>query len=179
MLASKRGHSRWLAFFLLSGLCMMAVSSSVLTQSGGPYVIEKSVIAGGGAASGGGQYTLTGTMGQSVAGQRALSGPTSEHAGFWSADPLVTTAALVTLSGRVTTADGRGIRNVRIIMHGPSGESHSAITGPFGYFRFDDVQVGGAYIFTLSARRYTFQQSEIFRTILDSVNDLDFTAIGN
>ena len=60
--------------------------STVLAQSGGPYVLEWSTIDGGGGRSFGGQYVLTGTIGQPDAGNLA-GGQYELLGGFWSGGP--------------------------------------------------------------------------------------------
>jgi len=44
------------------------------------------------------------------------------------------------MGGRVTTADGRGIRNAHVVVTGNSlSEPLIATTGSFGYFNFDGL----------------------------------------
>src|SRR6185295_10057190 len=66
------------------------------------------------------------------------------------------TAASVTVGGRVLTADGRGIRNVRVSMTDTQGNTRTAITGSFGYYQFSDVAVGETYVFGVAAKQYSF-----------------------
>jgi hypothetical protein len=47
-----------------------------------------------------------------------------------------------------------------------------ARTTTFGYYRFDDVQIGGSYIFTVSSKRYEF--AAMVRTITEETDDLNF-----
>jgi predicted extracellular nuclease len=67
------------------------------------------------------------------------------------------TAANVSLAGRVSTADGYGLKNATVVLEGGNIlGSQTVLTGPFGYFRFDDLQVGLTYILTVRAKRYVF-----------------------
>jgi len=88
----------------------------------------------------------------------------------------VPTAAAVLVSGRITDADGRGIRNASVSIHDMSGNLQSALTGPFGYYQFTDVQSGEAYVVAVACKRYSFNPSAQAITILDEVAGLDFTA---
>jgi hypothetical protein len=162
-------------FFAIS-LASVAIGQ---IASGGQFTLTQSVIAGGGNSMQSGQFKVDATTGQSVAGQKASNQPFGVHAGFWTPEDLLPTAEHVSLAGRITTADGRGIQNVRVTMTGPDGLSRYALSGPFGYFRFDDVEVGMTYVFSVTAKRYQFQQSVIARNVLDSVDDLNFVALEN
>jgi hypothetical protein len=87
---------------------------------------------------------------------------------------LAPTAATVSISGQVTTATGRGIRNVSITLTDSNGNQREAQTTSFGYYRFDDVAAGETVTITAKARRFRFNQSSIVRTTNDSVADADF-----
>ncbi|MBL8168664.1 MAG: hypothetical protein JNJ50_10950, partial [Acidobacteria bacterium] len=53
-------------------------------QSGGSYNIQRSVIAGGGDKSAGGNFTASGTIGQSTASSPSSGGAYTVGGGFWS-----------------------------------------------------------------------------------------------
>lgn len=149
--------------------------------SGGNYTLTQTSIANGGAsgnaASNGGNYSLEGTIGQSAAGTNQQKAAYQFQPGFWTAQPLLLpTAAAVTVSGRVVTADGRGIRNVLVTMVKSNGESRTVLSSAFGYFRFDDLAPGETYIFSVSAKRYTFSQPTLVRSIVEDADDIIFTA---
>jgi hypothetical protein len=86
------------------------------------------------------------------------------------------TVASVSVGGRVIMAKGRGISNVRVTMTGSNGETQTALSNPFGYYRFIDVPAGETYIFRVSHKRYTFNQSTQVRTIVEETNDVNFVA---
>ncbi len=146
--------------------------------SGGNYTIEKSVIAGGGATKFEQAATpLEGTIGQSAAGTNQQNAAYKLQPGFWTTQQLLLpTAAAVTVSGRVTTVDGRGIRNVMVTMRNTSGESRTVVSGAFGYFRFMDVSAGETYIISISAKQYTFSQPILVRSIVEDADDIIFAA---
>ncbi|MGI8788907.1 MAG: carboxypeptidase-like regulatory domain-containing protein [Pyrinomonadaceae bacterium] len=158
-------------------LALLFLAASVSAQSGGGFEITQSVIAsGGGQNSASGAFSLDGTIGQSLAGNALTGNPFAVTSGFWNFTPLAPTAASVTIGGYVRTAGGRGIRNVRVTLTAPSGETQFAATSLFGYYHFDNTSVGETYIISVYAKRYTFAQPTIIRTVLEEVNDLDFVA---
>ncbi len=90
--------------------------------------------------------------------------------------PLAPTAAGVSVSGRVLTADGRGVRNAVVSLTDQRGATRSVRTGPFGYYRFDDVQVGEAYVIGVTSKRYRFAPQ--FVSVTDELTELNLVAEG-
>ena len=98
-------------------------------------------------------------------------------AGGWGIEFLQTTAAGVSLSGRVMTAEGAGIRNARVVISGESlPEPRIVTTGSFGYYSFDGLQSGQTYVVTVNSQRYTFTVPSRVITLVDNLTDVDFTA---
>lgn len=152
---------------------VLALSINVAAQSGGSYEITSSVIAGGGTTSGGDNFSLTGTVGQSVAGTNSSAVRFAVRGGFWQAF-FAPTAAMASVSGRVETDAGDPIGRVRIEL--TDGQTiRSAITSPFGYFRVDDIAAGQTYIITASHRLYMFAPIAI--TVQEDVADLTILPI--
>jgi hypothetical protein len=89
---------------------------------------------------------------------------------------LSPTAALVGVGGRVTTADGRGIGGARVSAVLPSGESRTALSNPFGFYHFDDIEVGNSYVFQVSHKQYQFPNGSQLITVNDQLENLDFVA---
>jgi hypothetical protein len=89
---------------------------------------------------------------------------------------LQPTAAGVTLGGRVISAGGRGIGNVRVILADQSGQVTTALTSPFGYYQFTDVRSGESYTVSVSSKGYAFAEPTRIVTVNDAVDDLNFTA---
>jgi hypothetical protein len=167
-------------FYLCGAAIILCLSSGLQAQSsGGQFAIEKSVIAGGGQNASGGQFTINATNGQTVAGQSATGASLSIHAGFWNTDAFAPTASEVTVAGRITTGEGRGIRNVRILMTNSNGESRTALSGSFGYFRFTGVPAGETYVFTAFAKRYEFEEPSQVRTIIEETEGVHFVALSD
>jgi len=61
-------------------------------------------------------------------------------------ESLAPTAAAVTISGRVISGK-RGVSSATIYMTDQNGNAHSANTDSFGYYHFDEVEVGQTYVF--------------------------------
>ncbi len=85
-------------------------------------------------------------------------------------------AANVSVSGRVSTANGNGLRNAIVNLTDSNGNSRSVRTGSFGYYSFDDVEVGATYTVNVAAKRFTFAIPTQVITVKDSIADVDFTA---
>ena len=161
-------------------LAVMILSSafSLHAQTGGTYDLSHNVIAGGGGSnSTGGSYKVEGTSGQNIAGTISSGGSFSTRGGFWAFGPQAPTAGSASISGLILTFDGRGIKNVRLILTSPStGESVHAITGPFGYYSFTDLAVGGTYVITVESKRFRFSPNTRVITLLDELANEHFYA---
>lgn len=162
---------------IIFALFSIFISAPVLAQSGGAFEIIQSVVAGGGGQdSAGGTFSLDGTVGQSIAGNASSNSTFSVTSGFWNFTPLAPTAASVGVGGRVLTANGHGIRNILIMMTNQNGTVRTTQTSIGGNYKFDDVEVGETYIFTVSARRFTFSQPTQIRAVFEETDDIDFIA---
>jgi len=89
---------------------------------------------------------------------------------------LAPTVASVSVSGRVITQSGRGIRNVVVTMTDMQGNVRTATTGSFGYYRFEEVAAGETYIFTARGKRFSFEQNTQVHSIMEETNDINFVA---
>lgn len=164
-------------FFVL----LLSLTANAQVASNPPYTLEQSVIAGGGGTSSdaGNTFSITGAIGQSVTDTGSAT-PFTIRSGFFTAlSPFTPTAASVTVSGRVLTTSGRGIRNVIIFMTDGQGTIRTATSSSFGYFRFIDVAAGNTYIFTAKGKRFQFTQPTQVLSVSDDVTDLNFVAISN
>ena len=141
---------------------------------GGVYTLKQTAIAaGGGQNSAGGQFTLDGTIGQFVAGQQTVSSAFIVGSGFW--NPPAHT--MVSVGGRLITSAGRGIRNGRVFITGPNGTSLTMVTGPLGFFRFDNIEIRNTYTLSVMTRRFLFAQPTQMINPADNVSDILFTAL--
>ncbi len=150
---------------------------SVAAQTGGSYDLSHAVIAsGGGSNSTSGNLTVDGTSGQPAAGTISTSGGFSLRGGFWAFQTLAPTAAVVSVSGRVLTADGQGIKNVAVKLTGANGAIRFAATGTFGYFRFTEVEAGEIYLLEVASKKFTFSDPTRVLSVQDEISNLDFMA---
>jgi hypothetical protein len=147
-----------------------------IAQTGGGFDLSHSVIAGGGERSTGGGFTLDGTVGQSNAGTNSTDGTFSLRSGFWAFDSFAPTAARATVGGRVLTANGSPIDKAIVILSDASGAIRSAVTNPFGYYKFEDVGVGETYFVSIRSKQFTFANPTLVINVFDNVEDVDFTA---
>lgn len=87
------------------------------------------------------------------------------------------TAAHVSLGGRITTSKGQGIGSVRVTLYRANAqEQRFAITNPFGYYRFPDLEAGGTVIVSVSSKRYSFSTPSRAIELYDELTDVDFIA---
>jgi hypothetical protein len=81
------------------------------------------------------------------------------------------------ISGRVLTADGRPIANVRVIISGASlPEPIDVYTGHLGFYGFNDLPVGESYVITVKSRRFTFTNPTRIISLQQDVTGEDFIA---
>lgn len=105
------------------------------------------------------------------AGQAVISGI------FANAFPVtVATSLTVTVSGRVSTASGRGIPNVVITLTDPAGNMRMARTSSLGYYRFKGVAAGQAVNISARAKRSIFNQPLQTLNINEDAINVDFVA---
>lgn len=71
------------------------------------------------------------------------------------------TAANAIIAGRVSTQKGRGISNIFVTLTDANGNQRVSRSNSFGYFRFDDVEVGNTYIIGASSKQYQFSPQAI------------------
>jgi hypothetical protein len=95
---------------------------------------------------------------------------------IWEDYLLAPSAANVSVSGRVMTAEGQGLRNAVVTLTLSGGAVHTARTGSFGYYRFDDIEVGQNVIVSVRSKLYQFQPRVI--PVTDDLTNVDFTPMG-
>lgn len=92
------------------------------------------------------------------------------------AGPQAPTAAGVSIAGQVRTFSGIPIQNAVIALVDAAGTARIARTGPFGYYRFDDVPAGATYVASVSAKGFVFSQSSVLLAVSDDLAEYDFVA---
>lgn len=88
--------------------------------------------------------------------------------------PAIPTAANVSVSGRILTANGTGLRNAIVSMTDANGNTRTTRTSSLGYYQFADVEVGETYIVAVQSKRFVFSPQVV--AVNDNIADLDFTA---
>src|SRR5690606_16926087 len=121
-------------------------------------------------------YTMTGTITQPVAGIQESTATDTAYVGFWIPEMLSPTAASASIGGRVVTNAERGIPYAQLSLTDMFGQSRSVITGQMGYFRFEGLESGQAYILSVSAKQYSFAQPSGVVNLGEDVTGLAFTA---
>ena len=155
----------------LSGL----LNGTVAAQSGGTFVIEKSVIAGGGGGRGaGGQFVLDGTVGQHLAGASSSGGGFAVNGGFWGGSGTAPSSN-ATVSGRVLTSDGRGLRNATVSITSSQGVVLTATTSSFGFFSFVNVATGDVYTIRIISRLFRYASQTV--QVNDNLTLPDFVGL--
>jgi len=148
-------------------------TSAIVAQTGGTYDLSHTVIAGGGGSnSAGGTYSVDGTVGQPQAGTVSTNGNFNLRGGFWAYQTLAPSAASVTVSGRVLTPDGRGLRNAVVRISDPLGGYRNVTTSALGFYTFDNVQAGQTYVMSVSSKLYRFAARSLL--VNDDLAGLDF-----
>lgn len=169
-------------FYILIFVLLLLLVASARAQTseaqptGGSYTMTKMVVAGGGRDAQNAAMTVSATAGQPIAGRTSTGAQFSLYSGFWTPESFAPTAATVSVGGRVMTADGRGIRNAHVTVTFPNGETRSTLTGESGRFNFNDIEVGGTYIFAVTSKRFRFSSPTQVLTILEERSDVIFVA---
>lgn len=90
----------------------------------------------------------------------------------WRIDTITLTAfppnaAAITISGRVMTAQGRGIGNAIVTITESDGTTRTTRTGAFGYYKFDEISSGQTVIISINSKRFQFSPK-----VLNTENNL-------
>ncbi len=88
---------------------------------------------------------------------------------------LEPTASEVSVSGRIMTATGGGLRNAVVTLISSDGDILTALTSSLGYYRFDDVRVGKTYVISAISKRYIFESRAL--NVDDTLADVDLVAL--
>ena len=161
--------------FAASFITIILATIPAFPQTGGNFEIEKSVVASGGNTSAGGDFTLESTSGQNVLDATPQGGTFQIFTGFWTPQ-FAPTAASATISGKVMTANGRGLPRAIVSSTDGFGNIKIARTNMFGNFRFTNIEIGQTYIFEVSAKGYLFAPQII--NVQDNISGLNFLPLG-
>ena len=81
----------------------------------------------------------------------------------------------VSVSGHVTTPDGRGLRNATVAITDTAGLTRTVTTGSFGFFTIDSVRSGEIYVIAVSSKRYRFAARTI--QVIENLTGVDFVGL--
>lgn len=151
-------------------LFLLCAAMSIAAQ----YELKKTVVTIGGGDVAGGSYSGTTTVSQPAAGGFLTFGLYSEYTGFWAPD-LVPTAGGASIAGRVFAPSGAGLSNATIYLTTQSGEVFMSRTSNFGYYQFDDVEVGQTVIISIDSKRYVYSPRTV--NLRDNLTDIDFLPV--
>jgi hypothetical protein len=87
---------------------------------------------------------------------------------------LAPSAGTVSVSGRVTTVDGRSVAGAVVTLTSDTGLIFSARSNVFGYYRLEGLPVGRTYIATVTAKGLEFDPVTL--NLTDNLSGLDFSA---
>ncbi|HTH51549.1 MAG TPA: lamin tail domain-containing protein [Pyrinomonadaceae bacterium] len=85
------------------------------------------------------------------------------------------TAASVSVSGRVLSAGGTGIRGARVTILGEDGRTRTVLSNAFGYYVFTSVESGRSYLLQASAKGFAFSPKSI--AVTDQLSDADLISL--
>ena len=94
--------------------------------------------------------------------------------GMWQISLLAPTAAGVSVSGRILTGSGRGVRNARVRLIDGNGATQTVSSRAFGNYNFAEITAGQTVTVFVEAKNYSFAPRII--SITADIENLDFTA---
>jgi len=154
-----------------------AVANFAPPAPSGPYNLPGSTIGGTGTETFMGVFGLANSNGGWSLYVRNNGSSSGCILGGWGIEFLGPTAANVSISGQVTTADGRGIRNAEVVVTGESlNEPLVSRTQQFGYFSIQGLEAGQTYVVTVNSRNYTFSTPSQVVSPSGNLTEINFQA---
>ena len=83
------------------------------------------------------------------------------HGAMMTGTVNVAAAATATISGRVLTQSGRGIKRAVVTLTDQNNAARSVTANQFGFYQFSNVTTGQTYVISVQARRFTFTPQSI------------------
>jgi hypothetical protein len=162
------------------------VASFPAPAPAGPYIepgsqfprpLAKTMIGSFGLFSGNGTWRLyvRDDGGAPLAPVFAPGGETGEISGGWGLELLTSAEAGAEVSGRVLTPSGLGLRNAIVSITDSNGNRRTATTSSFGFYQFEDVELGGTYVIGVSSKRYRFTARLL--QVFEALADVDFVGL--
>lgn len=106
--------------------------------------------------------------------QNAVTRPSETGCEKGSTERLTTTAASVSIDGRVLTNAGLPISGATVTVTDASGKVFSTRTNRLGVYRFTEMAAGETYIITPAHKRFVFAPRVV--NVTEDVSELDFQA---
>ncbi len=91
------------------------------------------------------------------------------------APAVVGPVVLVTISGRVVTPTGLGLRNAAVSLTDSSGVRRNATTSSFGLYSFENIPAGQNYVVGVASKRYRFAAKSLM--ISGTLTNVDFIGL--
>ena len=158
-------------------LSVLILGVTAAAQSGGGFEITEAAISSGAGTSSNAGVTVDSTLAQPLSGGPMNGAPFAVTSGFWTFSPLAPTASQAIISGRVRSLDGTGIYNAVLFLQTSLGQIYMTRSSPFGYYIFEEVEVGQTVFITVEHRQFTFEPRSVM--VIDSISDLDFQPVQN
>ncbi len=155
--------------FTASGVSLAGSTAGVsganvkVTGSGALYNVAVSGITSNGQV----RASVTANAAQDLTGNQSLAST--------SADNTVTFIITASVSGRVTTPTGVGLRNAAVSITDSLGNRRTATTSSFGFYQFDNVATGDNYTLRVSSRLYRFQSRTM--QVNGDLTNVDFVGL--
>ena len=90
-------------------------------------------------------------------------------------DPLAPTAGTASVQGQVVSNTGRALKGITVrLQNASTSELKTAITNTFGYYKFEDLEVGAFYVMSLRSKRYVFENNPYTFTLSEDLAPVAF-----
>ncbi len=80
--------------------------------------------------------------------------------------------ATSSVSGRVAMPDGRAVKGAIVTMTDEYGQIRTARTGAFGYYSFNNIDIGGIVVLNVASKRFNFEPRVL--SVTDNIENIDF-----
>jgi len=115
-------------------------------------------------------YDVPGIHYTNDGGNISTNGSAITSVSFCFDQPLNTTAADATISGRVLTKSGRAVGGARItVTNAATGKLFTAFTNPFGYYTIEGLEAGGLYIAHVAKKGVKFEEDSRAISLTDNL----------
>ena len=123
-----------------------------------------------GTGSGSATFTVAANDGEARTGTITVAGQT-----FNITQAMAPTAATVAISGRGSISAGNSLSGAVVSLVDQTGQTRTTRTNSFGYYRFDEIDVGSTVVLSVTSRRYTFTPQVI--SVTDEIENLNFLSL--